>query len=408
MHQNNNPIESENVSEKITLLESANECGSIEQSNFILNAMFNAMPDSVYCKDLEGRYIECNKAFEDFIAHTKEEIIGRTFSELITDQLDIVKFYTDVDNSVITERKTVIQDGVAMSYNGEDRYYDLVKTPLIRKNTDGEDEVFGLLAIMYDVNERYVLIKDLKNVQTHLEVALERANSGSRAKSEFLSRMSHELLTPMNAILGMSQIAKASEDVEYIKDCIEEIHTNSTHLLRLISNLLEMSSGTGTISESLFQLNILVNNIKSRTASHFSKKQQVLKIVLDESLPNEMLADNKRIEKVIYHLLTNASKFSDNNDEILLEFIQLDNTSEGFTLKVSVSDNGIGMSSELLNTVFDIFEQGDSSNTRKYQGVGIGLTLSKYLVETMGGVISVISEPHKGSTVTFTVPVSRS
>jgi len=397
----------QNKSEKITLFESANECGQIEQSNFILNAMLDAMPDSVYCKDLEGRYIECNKAFEDFIAHPKNEILGKTFSELVTDQLEIVKFYTDVDETVISKLETVVQEGVAMSYNGDTRYYDLVKTPLVRKNADGKDEVFGLLAIMYDVNERYILIKDLQNVQSHLEAALERANSGSRAKSEFLSRMSHEFLTPMNVILGMSQVAQTSDDIEYIKECVDEIHNNSTHLLRLISNLLEMSSGTGALSESVFRLDILISNIISRTSSHYNKKHQTLNVVIDKSLPNEMLADNKRIEKVIYHLLTNASKFSDKNGEISLEFSMLDDNTEGFTLKISVTDNGIGMTSDMLNTIFEIFEQGDGSYTRKYQGVGIGLTLSKYIVKTMGGDISVRSEPGEGSTISFTVPVSR-
>ena len=387
--------------------ESDNTNEKIEQSNFILNAMFNAMPDSVYCKDLKGRYIECNKSFEDFMAHPKEEIIGKTFSELVTDQLDIVKFYTDVDKTVINECKTVIQEGVSMSYNGTDRYYDLVKTPLIRKNANGEDEVFGLLAIMYDVNERYVLIKDLQNVQAHLEVALERANSGSKAKSEFLSRMSHELLTPMNAIMGMSQIVKASADIEYIKNCIEDIQSNSNHLLRLISNLLEMSSGAGTVSESVFRLDTLIGNIKTRLKPYLSKKHQTLNIVIDKLLPGEMHADNKRIENVIFNLLTNASKFSNNNDEISLEFFLLDDSAEGFILKVSVIDKGIGMSTDELNTIFEIFEQGDGSHTRKYQGIGIGLTLSKYIVETMGGAISVVSEPGKGSAFTFTVPVSR-
>ena len=387
--------------------ESDNANEQIEQSDFILNAMFNAMPDSVYCKDLEGRYIECNKSFEDFMAHPKEEIIGKTFSELVTDQLDIVKFYTDVDKTVISERKTVIQEGVVMSYNGSDRYYDLVKAPLIRKNADGEDEIFGLLAIMYDVNERFVLIRDLQNFQANLEIALERANSGSKAKSEFLSRISHELLTPMNAIMGMSQIAKASADLEYIKNCIEDIQSNSNHLLRLISNLLEISSGTGTLSESAFKLDTLIGSIKSRLAPYLNKKHQTLNIVIDEKLPGEMLADDKRIEKVVYHLLSNASKFSNNNSEISLEFDLLDDTAEGLTLKVSVIDTGIGIPTEVLNSIFEIFEQGDGSYTRKFQGIGIGLTLSKYIVETMGGAISVVSEPGKGSAFTFTVPVSR-
>ena len=379
----------------------------MEQSNLILNAMFNAMPDSVYCKDLEGRYIECNKLFEEFIAHPKEEIIGKTFTELVSNQIEIVKFYTDVDKTVINERKTIVQEGVVMSYNGTDRYYDLVKTPLIKKNTDGEDEIIGLLALMHDVNDRYLLIEHLQNAQVSIEAALERANSGSRAKNEFLSRMSHELLTPMNAVIGMAEIAKESEDLDYIKSCINEIHNSSSHLLRLISNLLEMSDGDGTINETTFRLDSLTNNIQKRITPYLKKKHQTLNIKLDESLPNDMFADNKRIEKVIFHLLTNASKFSDKNSEILLEFNLLDDYSERFNLKVSVIDKGIGMSKEVLNSIFNVFEQGDGSHTRKYQGVGIGLALSKYIIESIGGSVSVTSEPGKGSAFTFIVPVSR-
>ena len=388
-------------SEKIA----ANE--QIEQSNLILNAMFNAMPDSVFCKDLEGRYIECNKSFEEFIAHTKDEIIGKTFSDIMGDKIDIIKFYTDVDKVVSTEGKTVKQEGVSMSYNGEDRFYDIIKTPLIRKNANGEDEIFGLLALMHDINDRYVLIKDLQNAQTRLEASLGQANSGIRAKTEFLSRMSHELLTPMNAILGMSQIANTSDDIVYIKSCIAEIYDSSCHLLRLINNLLEVSSGVGSLTESLFSLDALVDYLDNRIKPYLDRKQQTLNVVIDESLPKSMVGDEKRITKVIFHLLTNASKFSHNNSEITVKFNYFEESAERFILEISVIDNGIGMSTDVLNTVFEIFEQGDGSYTRKYQGVGIGLSLSKYIVETMGGILTVVSEPDKGSTFSFTVPVIR-
>jgi len=379
----------------------------IEQSNLILNAMFNAMQDSVFCKDLEGRYIECNKSFEEFITHTKEEIIGKTFTELINDKVDIVKFYTDVDRTVIEEGKTVTQKDVSMSYNGVDRFYDIIKTPLTRQSADGENETFGLLALMRDVNERYVLIKNLQDTQASLETALERANAGNKAKTEFLSCMSHELLTPMNIIMGMSQIAKTSTDLNYMKTCLDEIYEHSSHLLRLINNLLEVSSGSGTFDESLFSLGALIEYVENRINPYLDRKQQTLNIEVDDSIPKIMIADEKRISKVIFHLLTNASKFSEENNEILLKFDILDEAAERPVLKISVADNGIGMSPEMLNNIFDIFEQGDGSYTRKYQGIGIGLTLSKYIIETMGGTISVESEPDKGSIFTFMVPVSR-
>jgi len=385
----------------------AGSSDQIEQSNLILNAMFNAMSDSVFCKDLKGRYIECNKSFEEFITHSKEEIIGKTFTELIGDDLDIVKFYTDVDKIVTGEGKTVVQEGVSMSYKGVERFYDIVKTPLIKKNADGEDEIFGLLALMHDVNERYVLIKDLQDAQASLETALERANSGSNAKTEFLSCMSHELLTPMNIIMGMSQLAKTSTDLNYMKTCLDEIYEHSNHLLRLINNLLEVSSGSGTFDESLFSLGALIEYIEGRINPYLDRKQQTLNIEVDDSIPKIMVADEKRISKVIFHLLTNASKFSNENNEISLIFGILDKAAEKPVLEISVVDNGIGMSPEVLNTIFDVFQQGDGSYTRKYQGIGIGLTLSKYIIETMGGTISVKSEPDKGSTFTFTVPVNR-
>jgi len=394
-----NPL-SENISEK-----KSNE--EVEQSNLILNAMFNAMPDSVFCKDLEKRYIECNKSFEKFIAHSKDEIIGKTFAELAGREVDIVKFYEDVDSTVINESKPIVQEDVVLTYNGVDRLYDLIKAPLIKKNDNGEDEIIGLLGIMHDVNERYNLIKDLQNTQADLESTLERANTADRVKNDFLSRMSHELLTPMNAIMGMSQIAQSSADLNYIKKCIDEIFENSSHLLRLINNLLEVSNGAGDLSESVFSIGILGKNAKERMARHFPAKHQTLTVEMDKSLPKEMVADIKRIDKVIYHLLSNASKFSKNNSEILLKFKLLSDASDRQFLEVSVTDSGIGIPAETLNTIFEIFEQGDGSYNRKYQGVGIGLTLSKYNVEMMGGTISVDSGIGKGSTFKFTVPINR-
>jgi len=357
---------SENKDKKQTQSNIIDSNERIEQSNVILNAILNAMPDSVFCKNLEGRYIECNKPFEEFMAHPKDEIIGKTFSEMLEEGLHIIKYYENVDKSITNEGKTITQKDVSMSYNGTERFYDITKTPLIRKNADGEDEIFGLLGLMHDVDERYILIKDLQNVKAKLEFALERSDSGSRAKSEFLSRMSHELRTPMNAIMGMSQIAKSSSDIDFIKKCIDDIHESSCHLMRLISNLLEVSSGVGTLTESIFSFDTIIEDTKSRIAPYLDKKHQTLIVNVSKALPEVIIADEKRIKQVIFHLLTNACKFSNNNSEIALDVDMLDSSATKPVIKISVIDNGIGMSNDVLNTIFDIFEQVDGSHTRKH------------------------------------------
>jgi len=380
----------------------------MERGNNILIAMFNAIPDLVFCKDLNGRYIECNKAFEKFLQCTQDDILGKTFADLGAATSETIQNNAAVEQDVIREGKTIKQDEVTLIYEGNEHYFEMIKTPLIEVGADGgPGETYGLLGIMHDITDRYALIKSLRDAQTHLEHALEQANSASTAKSEFLSRMSHELRTPMNAIMGMAQIAKASSDPVKIKNYIDEIYDSSHHLMRLISNLLEVSGGISALSESKFSLDSMLEYIKSRIIPILDKRHQKLEIDIDKSVPAALVANEKRIAQVILHLLTNASKFSDSNKTITLTFKINKETSDGILLEVSVIDTGIGMSEDIIHTIFDMFEQGDGSHTRKHGGVGIGLTLSKYIVEMMGGKITVESELDKGSVFTFTVLVNR-
>jgi len=374
----------------------------MERSNNILIAMFDAIPDLVFCKDLNGHYIECNKAFESFVQRTQDDILGKTFADLGNASPEAVESAGKVDLIVTSEGKTVKDDEVTLMFNETERYFEMIKTPLIESG-----ETYGLLGIMHDVTDRHTLIKNLRDAQSHLEHALEQANSASTAKSEFLSRMSHELRTPMNAIMGMAQIAKASSDPIKIKNYVDEIYESSHHLMRLISNLLEVSGGISTLSESKFSLDSMLEYIKSRIIPILDKRRQILEVNIDNSVPQALVANEKRIAQVIIHLLTNASKFSDSNNTITLTFKITKETADEKTLEVAVKDTGIGMSEDTIHTIFDMFEQGDGSHTRKEGGVGIGLTLSRYIVEMMGGKITVESELDKGSVFTFTVQVKK-
>jgi len=259
--------------------------------------------------------------------------------------------------------------------------------------------VFERDAIEYDLN---VVLK----LKEDLNIAKEQTERLSRAKSEFLSRMSHEMLTPMNAIIGMTQVAKLSKSVDGVKSCLDEIGTASKHMVMLIKNILDVSEeGTMVLEKTSFVFSSMLEYISSVINPIIMKKSQTLVIDISQSVPEVIFGDEKRITQVIVHLLSNASKFTPENGEIHFNACVHSDENESITLRFEVADNGIGISKEQQNIIFNTFEQMDNSVTRKYGGVGIGLALSKLIVDMMGGKISLESELGKGAKFSFTCNV---
>ena len=232
----------------------------------------------------------------------------------------------------------------------------------------------------------------------------ELAERSSRAKSEFLSRMSHEMLTPMNTIIGMLQVVNASLSDEKTIRNIGEIDKASRHLLSMIHGVLDLSGGSGSFSldAKSFSLKKMIGSIIKSIDPELDKKQQKLSVFVASDIPDQLIGDDKRMARVILHLLTNAMKFSPDEGEIWLNFSISEEEREIIILRVEVKDNGIGISAEDQNDLFTVFEQVDGSITRKYAGIGIGLPLSRCIIELMGGSIWVESEPGKGAKFIFT------
>jgi len=214
----------------------------------------------------------------------------------------------------------------------------------------------------------------------------------------------------MNAIMGMAQIAQVSEDKEKVKKCLGEIYEASRHLMRLISNVLDVSGGSSALSlaETKFSFDSLIAYVSERVNSEAIKKQQTLTVDIDESVPTILVGDEKRLAQVIVHLLTNAIAFSPNNSEIYLKIDVHSEEDETIILRIDVVDTGVGIAEEHKRKLFSVFEQGDGSYTRQHGGIGVSLALSKYIVEMMGGSIWVESELGEGSTFSFTAKVARS
>jgi signal transduction histidine kinase/DNA-binding response OmpR family regulator len=246
-----------------------------------------------------------------------------------------------------------------------------------------------------------------RNEMTHsLIEAREEALRNSRAKSEFLANMSHEMRTPMNAIIGMTSIAKSAAEIERKDYCLDKIGDASTHLLGVINDILDISK----IEANKFELSIeefnfekmlqkVVNVINFRV----EEKNLRLHVDLDKKIPRCLLGDDQRIAQVIANLLSNAVKFTPDQGYIRLTTKLLSREDDLCTIRIEVIDTGIGISDSQKARIFVSFEQADSGTSRKFGGTGLGLAISKRIVEMMNGSIWVESQLGKGSTFVFTM-----
>ncbi len=267
-------------------------------------------------------------------------------------------------------------------------------------------QVYRLAAMLAALG--FVLMTALSVILVRTRAAKMRSDEESLSKSTFLARMSHEMRTPMNAIIGMTGIARKSEDMERIKDCLGKIDGAANHLLGVINDVLDMSkieAGKLELSETDFPFQKMIEQVTTVAGFRIEEKHQRFTLSVSGDVPAAIMADRQRLAQVIANFLSNANKFTPEGGNISLSVQKTGEVNGLCELLIEVADDGIGISKDQQARLFRSFEQADSSISRKYGGTGLGLVISKTIVELMGGKVWVESEPGKGSKFSFTVLV---
>ncbi len=263
----------------------------------------------------------------------------------------------------------------------------------------------GIVAGFKDVDED---VRKEQEIQQVLRDAIETANATSKAKSDFLSSMSHDIRTPMNGIIGMTAIATAHlDDRERVEDCLKKISEASSHLLSLINEVLDMNkieSGKVELNEENFNLSELVDTLLAMTKAQLENHHHTLNVNIADVIHENVIGDSHRIQQVFVNLMSNAIKYTPDGGTISLTVAERPTNAHGVACYEFVfEDNGIGMTEDFQKHLFEPFTRANDKKTAAIQGTGLGMTITQSLVRMMGGDIQVKSRPGEGSRFAVTI-----
>jgi PAS domain S-box-containing protein len=375
---------------------------AINRENAKLSAMISGMEEGVVFANAEGTFVEVNDFLCRFSGKSRQEILGQNIESLHIGPVRenilklIEKFRSEPGSQPFLLQRKIGQTEVMLRVQ-----------PIYRNGTYD-----GVLLNIIDVTPLVAARRQLEETNNQLEGTIERANrmavlaeAANMAKSEFLANMSHEIRTPMNGIIGMTELALDTELTAEQREYLEMVRSSADSLLTVINDILDFSkieAGKLELEHINFSLQNVLGDLVRTLAVRVHQKGLELNCDIASDVPDQLLGDPGRLRQILLNLLGNAIKFTEHG-EIDVKIDVVNRQDEEVCLKMMVSDTGIGIPAAKIETIFAPFTQADGSTTRQYGGTGLGLTISRQLVELMGGTIRVDSELKKGSTFTFTV-----
>ncbi|MEG3638899.1 ATP-binding protein [Magnetococcus sp. PR-3] len=366
---------------------------SIQQKTEENAKIFRAVehsPASVVITNAEGNIEYVNPKFCQLTGYQSEEIIGENPRFLKSGEMS-QGFYKDMWTT-ITHGKEWHGEFYNRAKNGS-LFWEAASISAIRSD---EGEITHFVAVKDDITTR-------KKLERELQQARDRAESSSRAKSEFLALMSHEIRTPMNAILGMSELLAESSLDDEQSELLHVQRRAALALLDLINDILDLSrveSGRLELDPIPMNLPDFLHEIRDLFRQEAEKKNLALSVTLEDELPENYHADRARLRQVLINLVGNAIKFTKEGG-VWITVEAVGQQSGLHQLKFSVTDSGCGIPKSAQEQIFDPFTQADAYVTRQHGGTGLGLTISKRLVQLFGGHLKVESQDNRGSTFYF-------
>lgn len=373
------------------------------------------IPAMVFLKDGGGRLQLLNPAFETETGIKGGRSRGKVLEEVLPPAW--AALFVRRDDAAVLRGKIfdqIIELPPALQTETR-RFFRIVRFPVYH---DGNASAQSIGTIATNVTEQWRDRMELETLNRDLERIVDErtaqylraqhdAEAATRAKSEFLANMSHEIRTPLNAIIGLSYLSLNDVHTPKEKQYLQKIHNAGEHLLDTVNSILDFSkieAGKLTIDNEPFSLRQLIDSVVGVIGQHADNKGLEVRVEIDSQMPSNLSGDSLRIGQILINLCSNAVKFTDAG-AITLRIDPLWHHSDSIGVRFSVSDTGIGIAAEHLQTLFQPFHQIDSSSTRRYAGTGLGLMISKSLAELLGGSISVTSTLGVGTRFAIEIPL---
>jgi PAS domain S-box-containing protein len=384
-------IGTDNTARKLVEAEQKKLDQRLRDQQFYTRSLIESNIDALMTTDPSGIITDVNKQMEALTGCTRDELIGAPFK----------KYFTDPERAeaaiklVLSQKKVTDYELTACARDGRQTVVSYNATTFY----DRDRTLQGVLAVSRDVTER-------KLVEAELQQAKAAAESASRTKSDFLASMSHEIRTPMNAIIGIADLLTKTPLTPEQDKYVQIFRRAGDNLLNLINDILDLSKVEASqleLERTGFSVKDHLDKVIEMVAGGAGEKGLALVCEIAPNVPADLVGDPTRLGQVLINLIGNAIKFTESG-EVALRVAPDADSSIPTALRFTVSDTGIGIPREKLGQVFEPFTQADSSTTRRFGGSGLGLTISKRLVELMGGRIWAESTVGKGSVFAFAVP----
>ncbi|WP_162799447.1 ATP-binding protein [Nocardioides sp. 616] len=358
-------------------------------------SLFTHNPHAVFSLDLQGSYTDVNLATQDLTGYTPAEMRGMSFRDVVAP--DEVERVSAEFAAVVAGEPRRLETCV--------RHRDgtLVEVALVGLPVVVEGEVVGVHGVAEDISERTRISRELRE-------AREAADAANVAKSMFVANMSHELRTPLTTIVATAELLEDTGLTELQARFVQAMLRGGKRLARLIEDILDISrieAGVLTLQPAPFDPHLLLYDVCAWAREQATRKGLRFDLVVDPGLCRELVGDTLRLQQVLTNLLDNAVKFTEHG------FVELSARSAAAaqgatTLQIGVRDSGVGVPSELCQSIFDPFSQADPSATRRHEGAGLGLAICRELVDLMDGELSLTSTLGAGTDVSlaFTLPTA--